>query len=115
MAPRKSTPATPPTPDPSVPDAPDNQADAGTVETGHHNPTVHALLLQAKDLREEKGGFLKRVEANRSSLRMLKATGFLSTEQGEAIDAFYPPNVRKQNQSQDEDQPQAADPQPTAA
>lgn len=89
----------------ATPDAPDTKpedAAPATIEPGQHNPTVHALLLQAKELQDEKKDHLERVEANRSSLRMLKRTGLLSPDQAKAIDAFYKPNTRPQNQAKAE-------------
>lgn len=84
-------------------DKPDTPAESpATIEPGQHNPTVHALLVQAKELQDQKKEHLERVEANRSSLRMLKRTGLLSDDQAKAIDAFYKPNTRPQNQAKAE-------------
>jgi hypothetical protein len=87
--------------EPTVPDAPEGAPSTGGA--GEHNPFVHQLLLQAKGLRDEKKGYLERVEANRSTLRQVAKTGLLSEDQGKAIEAFYPPNTRKQNQPQGEE------------
>lgn len=69
-------------------------------KAGEWSPVVHALLVQAQELRNEKKEYLRRVDDNRKSLRMLKGTGFLDEQQRQAIDAFYPPNSRPQNQGQ---------------
>ena len=65
------------------------------VKAGEHNPFVHSLLTQAKELDDEKEALYKRIGANRDILRNIKLTGLLSADQAKAVDEFYPLKQKK--------------------
>jgi hypothetical protein len=75
-----------------------------TQEKGQYNPFVHALLLDAQSLKDEKDALFERIDDNRQTLRTVKRTGFLSNEQAEAIDKWYPMPKRHKKDDQDDAQ-----------
>jgi hypothetical protein len=62
---------------------------------GEHNPFVNALLSNAQLLDTERISLLRKIAANRESLRNMRTQGLLSPEQADAIEAFYPTRARK--------------------
>lgn len=94
-------PRAPRTPQPDPPANPEQEG-AAPVKKGDHNPYVHALLEDAQALKERKAEVLKEIDDNRQSLRMIARTGFLSTDQGKAVEAWYPLPNRKRKDDQEE-------------
>lgn len=77
----------------ATPDTPD--ADAPEMVEGAHNPFVHSLLGVAKRLEGEHTALAAKVSANRETLRAMRTQNLMSTDQADAVEAFYPTRTRK--------------------
>lgn len=79
----------------ATPDAPATDAQ-GAPKKGEHNPFVHSLLEDAQALKDRKTALLAEIDDNRTTLRTVARTGFLSKDQADAIVQWYPmPNRAK--------------------
>ena len=87
-APKKQDPTTDGTPQ----GAPE---DYHRTEPGEFNPAVQDLLMLAQDLEDEREATMKKVAANRNSLRNYITMGMMNADQESAINEFYPKRTRK--------------------
>lgn len=74
--------------------------EANSPQKGEPNPFIHSLLQDAQTLKDEKTALLARIDDNRTTLRTVARTGFLSKEQAAAIVEWYPmPNRHKKGEN----------------
>lgn len=55
-----------------------------------HNPYVNGMLEAAQTFADQKEAIIKKIAANRESLRNMQTQRFMSPEQSKSVDAFYP-------------------------
>lgn len=62
----------------------------------NHNEFAANLITQAGELQEEKKDVLSRIDNNRTLLRQVVASGFVSEKQAKFVELTYPPRKKSE-------------------